>query len=231
MRSSHRWLFLLAGMLVWLAGCAGPATRYQFPERDYQPNEYDVDDSVQDGLLWGENTETAVEDYRSRRMGDIVIVRVEENANAKGNAETATSRESSIEAGLENFFGVVEKWAGKSENVDEAALIKALMKSSFKGAGETKRTEQLKATIPCQVRQVLPNGDLYIRGTKTIQINQEESNLYLSGVVRPYDIDMQNTVSSTRILDARIDFSGRGVISDKQGPGLGQRGVDALWPF
>lgn len=231
MNWTRRWLLLLGGAVVWLAGCAGPATRYQFPERNYEAAEYDVDASVEEGLLWGENTESAIEDYRSRRMGDIVIVRVEENANAKGGAATSTSRESSVEAGIENFFGVVEKWAGKNDNIDQAALLKAMMKSSFKGKGETNRQEQLKAMIPCQVRKVLPNGDLYIRGTKTIQINEEESNLYLTGVVRPYDIDMQNMVSSTRILDARIDFSGRGVIADKQGPGLGQRGADALWPF
>ena len=58
-----------------------------------------------------------------------------------------------------------------------------------------------------------------------------DGHLYLSGVVRPYDIDMANTVSSSRVLDARIDFSGRGVVSDKQGPGMLHRGMDTVWPF
>jgi len=228
---NNRYILIVIGLLTWLGGCAGPATAYKFPERVYQPKAYDVDASKENGLLWGENTQIAAEDNRSRRMGDIVVVRVEENAKANKGASTDTSRDSTVEAGLENLFGLVEKWSSNHKSVDEKALIKALYRSSFKGAGQTQRNGSLNATIPCQVKQVLPNGDLFIEGGKTIQINREETHLYLSGVVRPYDIDMANTVSSARVLDARIDFSGRGIISDKQGPGIMQRGVDTLWPF
>ncbi len=224
-------LAFTAGAGVWLAGCAGPATTYKFPQRHYDPGKYDSDGAVQSGLLWGEHTANSIEDLRSRRLGDIVIVRIEENANASDSASTRTSSESSMEAGLENFFGIMEKFAARHPKLTKDALIKALYKSSFKGDGQTKRKGTLYASISCQVKQVLPNGDLFIEGTKTIQVNEEETHLYLSGVVRPYDIDMGNTVLSGRILDPRIDFSGRGVVSDKQGPGVLHRGVDQLWPF
>ncbi len=211
--------------------CAGPITNYKFPERSYDQGSYDVDRSGQTGLLWGEHTQTAVEDNRSRRLGEIVIVMIEERSDASGSANTETSSESSVEAGIEHLLGAVERWAGADDNISQAALLKAALKNSYKGNGKTARNDTFEATIPCQVKKVLPNGDLFIEGGKTLQVNAEESHLYLSGVVRPQDIAMNNTVSSNRVLDARVDFSGRGVISDKQSPGLLHRGMDAVWPF
>lgn len=214
-----------------LAGCAGPVSTYKFPKRNYEPAPYDVDHAAENGLLWGENTATVIEDNRSRRLGDMVVVRIDEAADASDKASTKTSKKSQVDASMNNFFGLMKKLKRKHPDLDETALIAALYSSSFEGTGETTRAGALTATIPCQVRKVLPNGDLFIEGTKTIQINQEETHLYLSGVVRPYDIDMANTVPSSRVLEARIDFSGRGVISDTQGPGLLHRGMDLAWPM
>lgn len=231
MRTRTASQLALVSLVGGLAGCAGPITTYKFPKRKYEPSTYDVDAAVASGLLWGEQTANVVEDQRSRRLGDIVIVRIEESADASDSASTDTSTESDVEAGISNFFGAIEAWAKRHPNVDKDALIKAMYKSSFKGKGKTSRKGSLSARIACQVKQVLPNGDLFIEGTKTIQINAEETHLYLSGVVRPYDIDMSNTISSSRILDPRIDFSGRGVVSDKQRPGFLHRGVDTVWPL
>ena len=218
-------------LLTGLSACAGPISTYKFPEREYKPGAYASDGAEENGLLWGPQTPSVVEDYRGRRLGDIVVVRVEEQADASEQAGTQTSTKSGVKVGLSNFFGAVEKLGKKHPNLDETALVQALYESSYQGDGKTNRSGNLSATIPCQVKQVLPNGDLFIEGGKTIQINREETHLYMSGVVRPYDVGMDNTVSSQRILDARIDFSGRGVVSDKQGPGLLHRGMDKIWPF
>ena len=229
---SPRFAIALAiGLLVAFGGCSGPMTNYKFPTRKYEPGKYDAPSAGQNGLLWGESTPNVTEDARSRGLGDLVIVRIEESADASGNATTKTSRKSQITGGINNFFGLVEKFAKKHPGVDATALVNAVFESSFEGDGSTKRAGVLTATIPCQVKKVLPNGDLFVEGTKTIQINHEETHLYLSGVVRPFDIDMANQVSSGRILDARIDFSGRGVVSDKQRPGILHRGLDHAWPL
>lgn len=225
------WVPILTLVAVVLGACSGPLVQYKFPERNYEPGKYAGDVAGDTGLLWGEHTANVLEDARSRRLGDLVIVRIEEAADAVGGASTKTSRKSSIEGGINNFMGVVEKFAKSHPNVDTSAMVKALFESSFEGTGETSRQGALTAMIPCQVKHVLPNGDLFIEGTKAIQINAEETHLYLSGVVRPFDIDMANTVASGRILDARIDFSGRGVVSDKQRPGLLHRGLDHVFPF
>jgi flagellar L-ring protein FlgH len=223
-----RLALLLCAMV---AGCAGPITTYKFPTREYKHGDYANESSGENGLLWSESTANVLEDARSRRLGDLVLVRIEESADAVGNATTKTSRKSTISGGINNFIGVIEKFAKRHPNLDTSAMVKSLFESSFEGDGSTKRTGTLTATIPCQVKQVLPNGDLFIEGTKTIQINAEEIHLYLSGVVRPFDIDKSNAIPSERILDARIDFSGRGVVSDKQKPGLLHRGLDHAWPL
>ncbi len=225
------WFPLLALVAVALGACSGPLTTYKFPARQYTPGRYGGDAAGDSGLLWGEHTANVLEDARSRGLGDLVIVSIEESADAVENASTKTSRKSSINGGINNFLGLMERFAKKHPNIDASALANAMFESSFEGNGETKRQGALTAMIPCQVKQVLPNGDLFIEGTKAIQINAEETHLYLSGVVRPFDIDMANTVASGRILDARIDFSGRGVVSDKQRPGLIHRGLDHVFPF
>jgi flagellar L-ring protein precursor FlgH len=228
LRHASRWLLALS---CALPACSGPLTTYKFPTRNYAAGKYASDGAGDEGLLWGESTANVLEDARSRNLGDLVLVRIEESADAVGNATTKTSKKSSVSAGVNNFVGLIEKFAKRHPGVDTQALVKSVFESSFEGDGETKRQGALTAMIPCQVKQVLPNGDLFIEGTKAIQINAEETHLYLSGVVRPFDIDMSNTVASTRILDARIDFSGRGVVSDKQRPGLLHRALDHAWPL
>lgn len=227
----RRMILLLLLVGAYLCACSGPIATYKAPKRVYQPGNYDVDVSEENGLLWGEHTQTSTEDNRSQRLGDIVVVQISESANATNSAATSTSSDSTTQAGVSNLLSLVEKWAAARPDVDKGALVAALYKSAYNGSGQTNRNDSLTATIPCQVKKVLPNGDLFIEGVKTIQVNREETNLYLSGVVRPYDIDMSNAVSSQRVLDARIAFSGRGVISDKQGPGFMQRLLDKIWPF
>ncbi len=81
------------------------------------------------------------------------------------------------------------------------------------------------------VRQVLPNGNLFVEGNRVILVNNEEHHFYVSGVARPIDIDETNAVSSSRLADAEIEFTGRGVLSDQQRPGAMQRVFGRVWPF
>jgi flagellar L-ring protein precursor FlgH len=82
-----------------------------------------------------------------------------------------------------------------------------------------------------RVRKVLPNGDLYAEGTKVVMVGAEEHHVYISGVIRPQDIALDGTVSSGRVADAEIEFTGRGDINDTQRPGWLSRLFKKLWPF
>jgi flagellar L-ring protein FlgH len=79
--------------------------------------------------------------------------------------------------------------------------------------------------------QVLPSGDLFIEGTKVLMVGEEEHHIYVSGVVRKIDIAEDDTIPSSRIADAEIEYTGRGDISDTQRRGWLGRLLSKIWPF
>jgi flagellar L-ring protein precursor FlgH len=81
------------------------------------------------------------------------------------------------------------------------------------------------------VTQVLPNGNLVIEGKRLVRVNNEEQVMILSGVIRPRDVAADNSILSTLVADAKIFYSGEGVIADKQRPGWLSRGLDKFSPF
>jgi flagellar L-ring protein FlgH len=97
--------------------------------------------------------------------------------------------------------------------------------NNFTGDGHTGRTEKLTATVPAVVKKVLSNGNLFIEGHRVVLVNNEEQHFYISGVVRPIDIAQDNSVRSSYVADAEIEFTGRGVLTDNQKPGFFTR----LW--
>ncbi len=167
-------------------------------------------------------------DQRARQAGDIVTVVVREEADAKRGASTMTKRASEMNTAITGFLGLLAEF--KPDLLDKELLgFKA--GTDFAGSGQTSRTEKLTATVPATVVKVLPNGNLFVEGTRTILVNREEHRFYISGVVRPADITDDNVVMSSRIAEAEIEFNGRGVISDKQGPGALIRAIDQYSPF
>ena len=93
------------------------------------------------------------------------------------------------------------------------------------------RKEDLVASLTTQVIEVYPNGNLKIRGGKEVRVNAETQVIYLTGIVRPVDIMANNTIDSKHVLNARISYTGKGALSDKQEPGWLTRVVDNVWPF
>jgi flagellar L-ring protein precursor FlgH len=114
---------------------------------------------------------------------------------------------------------------------DMSKLLSANTDSTYKGAGSTSRQENLNASISAKVVNVLPNGNLLIEGRRNIKVNNEDQEIILTGTVRPRDIGPNNVVSSINVADARISYSGRGIISDRQSPGWLMNIIDKLWPF
>ncbi len=89
----------------------------------------------------------------------------------------------------------------------------------------------MSATITARVMDVMPNGNLAIEGKREIYVNNEKKEILLQGVVRPKDIAFDNTISSTQIADAKVIYTGIGVVGEKQRPGWGARLFDFVWPF
>lgn len=166
-------------------------------------------------------------DQRAMRAGDVMTINVVEDANAQRGAKTDLSREAGVDLSISSFLGLVKLLGDKLD----PQLLKGSQKSDFYGRGETSRTDHVRATVPAMVKKVLPNGNLFIEGHRVILVNDEEHHFYVSGVIRPVDILDDNSVDSSRIADAEIEFTGRGVVTEKQHPGWLQRALDIVAPF
>lgn len=186
-----------------------------------------------DGSLW--NDSDAAQNFlfldnRARNVNDVVTVIISETPTATQKADTQTARQSSPSASISKVLGL-DFTKHNYLHMGSPPTIAASVNNSFKGSGSTDRSGSVLATISARVVQVLPNGNLVIRGQRAITINRETQYITLSGIVRPTDIDKDNTVQSARIADAQISYTGKGVLADQQGPGWLSRILDKIWPF
>lgn len=226
-------LLLAVSLLAPLAsGCAAShINSYKPKRRDYALDTLAVkeDEPQSEGSLWhpGRPASMLFTDARALRANDLVVIKIEEVADAKRSADTDLTRESSSSAQVTAFLGLLNKLKGLDPNLN----VGGTSKSDFKGEGTTARTEFLTATVPAMVRKVLPNGNLFVEGHRVVLVNNEEQHFYISGVVRPIDIDQENSVKSSMVADAEIEFVGRGVLTDNQHQGFLSRYLGWLWPF
>ena len=232
--------FLLCMVFIFLSGCAAWSTNTSHVaeikriKEPYILPEY-IPQKIEEGSLWSEVSGiTLYPDRRARKGGDIVTVRIVEDPEAKLNANTKTSRSSSIDAQLKvlgYMKALAEKNSRLAQNPGTDDLIKAGLGSSFDGQGSSNRDGHVKAYISAVVVSVLPNGNLYINGKREVKVNNETQYITLSGIIRPEDISPSNEISSTYVADARITYSGIGPVADKQKPGWLGRIIDHVWPF
>jgi flagellar L-ring protein FlgH len=219
-------------MLAAAAGC-GPAHTgaYKQKKREYAPDAQGdkKNGSLSEGSLWqdGRPASMLFTDARALHANDLVVIKVEEIASANRSANTNLARDSASSAKIDAFLGVI----GKLQKAGFDPAIGGSSTSSFKGQGASDRSEYLTATVPALVRKVLPNGNLFVEGHRVVLVNSEEQHFYISGVVRPIDIDQENSVKSSMVADAEIEFVGAGDLTDNQKQGFISRYLGWLWPW
>lgn len=213
------------GIFVWiLAGCEN------IPERDpsFAPVEpANLRPPMQNnGAIYQSGYDMRLfEDQSARRVGDILTVKLSEDTKAQKKAELDASKDSSIKASMPSMFGMA--LAGVGNISTEAALA-----DSFKGAGSADQSNSLVGDITVTVVDVLPNGNLKVRGEKRVTLNRGSEYIRLAGLVRPVDIDASNTVSSTKVADATIMYTGDGAVADSNKVGwLHRLFLSPLFPF
>ncbi len=173
-------------------------------------------------------------DRKAKEVGDIITVNVVEKTSASKSAATKSDRGSSADASVTTLFGIpldlgISDFLGLGNSFSPE--VEGAYSSSFDGSGSTERSDDFTAKITVQVVDVLPNGNLTIKGYREVVVNHERQTLVLKGIIRPEDITPVNTIDSTYIADAEIEYAGKGVISDKQSPGWLVRVIDVAWPF
>ncbi|MDD2465900.1 MAG: flagellar basal body L-ring protein FlgH [Desulfobulbus sp.] len=218
--------------IVLLAGCTSTRNIEVAPVTEPLEEPVSGDAKPQSpGTLWNGDEGNWLADIKARRAGDIVTVIIAEQATASKEATTDTDRSSSVSAGISSLFGLEKSVADSNANITPSSLISASSANKFSGGGKTTRSENLAATLTTQVIKVYPNGNLKIRGGKSVTVNNENQIIYLTGIVRSYDVTADNTVNSGDILNAQITYTGKGALSDKQKPGWLMRIFDNTWPF
>jgi len=222
--------------LLSLAPACGPNHIQPFTARDrkYEPGEYAAlraDARPSKGSIYSEAQPGYLEDTRALRIGDVVMVRINENAQAQGGATTNLKKETNRSAGIDSLLGLMPALKKAYPNMDPAELVKMASSFDFEGSGKTERAGKLSGLIGVRVKQELPNGDLFVEGTKVVMINHEEQHLYVSGVIRTSDIAPDNSVDSSLIADARVEFTGRGDINDQVERGWLTKILDFVNPF
>lgn len=171
------------------------------------------------GSIWQTtDRNTLFLDNKARNVGDIITVKVSENASAINDANTKLDRNNSNSLNLNGSMDVTKILTNALGSAAGGLTSNFGSTSAFEGKGKTDRKSQLSATISCVVTQVLANGNLRIEGRRDITVNHENQFILLSGVVRPEDISADNSVTSAQIADARIDYSGDGDIDEQQRP-------------
>ncbi len=185
------------------------------------------------GSLWSPNNNSMFSDHKARNVGDIVTVTIAEKATATKAAKTTAGRSSNWAAGIPNLLGLekADVILDQNDHTELSNLISANFSNTFDGNGTTIRTDNLTASLTTQVIGTYSNGNLKIRGGKEVTVNNEVQVIYITGIVRPVDITSLNTVDSSKILNARITYTGKGILSDKQKAGWLGRAVDYVWPF
>lgn len=223
---------LLVSLGVFAMGCHPEIGGYVPPRRDYKPpvSFPEQTERPREGSIWTPTQpgNFMLVDQRAMRVGDLLMVVVREKADAKRAAATEIDRDSSMTNSITDAFALLKLL--KPELIG-AEMLGGKSGSDFGGSGTTSRSERLEARVAATVRQVLPNGNLFIEGHREILVNREAHHFYISGVVRPSDIRDDNTVDSARMAEAQIVFNGRGVISDVQSPGVVTRALNKYNPF
>lgn len=197
----------------------------QMPMPAPQPAHYNANS------LWKSGNRAFFEDQRASRVGDLMTVLVTISDRAQFDNQTERTRTGSDSAGAGGALGTAIDTVFLPAGVSASNLATLNGASNFKGNGTIDRKEVLQTTVAAVVTQVLPNGNLVIEGRQEVRVNFEVRELVVAGVVRPQDIQANNTIASEKIAEARIGYGGRGQITDVQQPRYGAQVMDILLPF
>ena len=216
---------------IFFTGCASIEQAKTMPnDPDFAPILPEMEDEplVPTGSLFNVNyVNNIYSDSKAHRVGDIISVILSESTQANKNAKTELKKANN--ATLNPITGI----GGAAINFDNKALQFGYDQSSnFKGDSKADQSNSLAGNISVHVLRVLPNGNLMIRGEKWMSLNNGDEYIRLTGIVRSQDISSNNTVTSSKVANARIEYAGTGTFADAQEQGwLSKFFSSSWWPI
>ena len=228
---------LLAGLLTLLfSGCAvTPPPRDNY--RPTMPPAYTNVEPVGGSIYQAAHDVRLFEDVKARRIGDVLTVILQEKTSASKSASTTADKNQETTVANPTFFGASPQFnlpglipldSNRNNNLQQNLSAER----AFEGEADSSQSNSLTGEISVTIADVLPNGNLVVRGEKWLTLNQGEEFIQISGIVRPQDVGTDNRILSTQIGDARITYSGRGVLAESNQMGWLARFFNhPVWPF
>lgn len=190
-----------------LAGCASRGA--VVPGPDPYPASAPVAQGANGAIYQPYRDVALFENPVAARVGDIVIVRLAENTNAVKKASTSTQKSTSV-----SLPGPTIAGRPVTVNGTDVLTMGVDNDNKFNGAGSSEQSNRLSGNVTATVVQRLPNGNLVIRGQKWLTLNQGSEFVRIEGIVRPIDIEPDNSIASWKVADARIGYGGKGALAD-----------------
>jgi flagellar L-ring protein precursor FlgH len=182
--------------------------------------------------LWRAGAKAFFKDHRAKDVGDIVIIKITMADSATWQNKTERDRDDKEDTNVTTILGLEAEFRKKlPQGINPASIFSFDDRHDTTGEGKITRSETLTLTFAAVVTQVLPNGFLVVHGRQEISLSYELRELQMTGIVRPSDIESDNTISHTQIAEMRVAYGGRGTISDLQQPRWGLQMWDILFPF
>ncbi|MEQ8194515.1 MAG: flagellar basal body L-ring protein FlgH [Rhodospirillales bacterium] len=204
--------------------------------RDYKPvtmpmpAPYRADENP--NSLWRIGAKAFFKDIRAKAVGDIITVQLNLSDSATLANKTERERDDSETTAVNNILGFETNFNKVFPNgVDPGNLLNFSNQHETTGDGDIARSESITLTFAATITQILPNGNLVVFGSQEIRVNKELRELMVTGVIRPEDIESDNTIAHTKIAEMRVAYGGRGTLSDLQAPRWGTQLWDILFPF
>lgn len=220
-----RNLFVMVAAAFVLSGCVTPPK-----EPDYSatwPEPAPTQEHANGAIYQVGHDVALFENSVARRVGDTLTIKLNESTNATKSSSTTTAKSTSVDMASPTI-------AGREVTANGTPILSASVDNNakFDGSGDSKQSNRLVGDITVTVAQRLPNGNLLVRGQKWITINQGREYVRIQGIVRPIDIDPDNSISSLKVADAQIAYGGKGALNDANTPGLLARFFNIPWlPF
>ncbi len=216
------------------------AQKIELPIEDFSPSspEQVTAMSINHGAIYQSvSARTWFEDKKARRVGDLITIVFNEQTDASKTASTSASKDSFTSMANPTIFGSslqfnVPGVVPLQTNIGNNLQTSIDTSADFAGSGSSSQSNSLSGSVTVTVSEVLGNGNLRVRGEKRVRLNQGTELVQVSGIVRPQDIRTDNSVLSSQIADAHINYKGQGIIADVNTNGwFGRIFMSKYWPF
>ncbi|HMD62011.1 MAG TPA: flagellar basal body L-ring protein FlgH [Opitutaceae bacterium] len=182
------------------------------------------------GSVWPAEGAGMVADHKAKHTGDIVTVVVQESANASSTQNKEATRKSSVNDAVQQFL-FPPAVSGLGTHAGQLPSFQISGKSDYTGGGQVSNSQSLSSQAAVLVTDVLPNGNLVIEGVRLVSFSGETQYVVLHGLIRPDDIASNNTVLSSNIAEARVEFVNKGSLTQAENPGWLAHVYEFLRPF